>query len=138
MPCRALAILRQCSFLRGSPCGSRKYPNCFSYSLTDWYASDNLRGIPCGGRKKPNAGWSPTCRFWTADANSHMLCHAHAGSMPCCAVALRSRFQNGMVVAWHGRDMACVNQTRPHCVNQMGKTTKTLGGTAWQENATIC
>jgi hypothetical protein len=29
---------------------------------------------------------------------------------------------NGMVVAWHGRGMACVNQTRPHCVNQMGKT----------------
>jgi hypothetical protein len=38
--------------------------------------------------------------------------------MPRCAVALRSLFQNGMVVAWHGRDMACVNETRPHCVNQ--------------------
>jgi hypothetical protein len=39
-----------------------------------------------------------------------------------CVVALRSRFQNGMVVAWHGRDMACVNQTRPRCVTQVGKT----------------
>ena len=38
---------------------------------------------------------------------------------PCCAVALRR-------TAWseHGMDMgmASVNQTRPRCVNQMGKT----------------
>jgi hypothetical protein len=27
-----------------------------------------------------------------------------------------------MVRAWRGRGMASVNQTRPHCVNQMGKT----------------
>ena len=29
-----------------------------------------------------------------------------------------------MVRAWHGRGMgmASVNQTRPHCINQMGKT----------------
>jgi hypothetical protein len=28
--------------------------------------------------------------------------------------------------------MASVNQTRPHCINQMGKThSKTLSGTAW-------
>jgi hypothetical protein len=64
-------------------------------------------------------------------------CRAHAVPMPRCAVALRSRFQNGLVVEWHGRDMAYVNQTRPHCVNQMGKTrSKSLAarhdrGTAW-------
>jgi hypothetical protein len=76
--------------------------------LTDWYASDNnLRGTPHDNRKKPNVGTSPTC---------------HTKSTPRCAVALRSRFQNGMVVAWHGRGMICVNQTRPHRVNQMGKT----------------
>jgi hypothetical protein len=116
MPCRAPAILRQCRVLRESPRGCRKYPNCQSYSLTDWYASDNnLRGTPRGSRKKPNAGRSPTCRLWTADADSHMPCHAYA-------VAFRSRFQNGMVVAWHGCGMACVKQTHPHCVNQMGKT----------------
>jgi len=28
--------------------------------------------------------------------------------------------KNGMVGAWHGRGMASVNQTRPHCVNQTG------------------
>jgi hypothetical protein len=27
-----------------------------------------------------------------------------------------------MVGAGHGRGMASVNQTQPHCVNQMGKT----------------
>jgi hypothetical protein len=27
-----------------------------------------------------------------------------------------------MVMAWHGHGMACVNQTWPHFVNQMGKT----------------
>jgi hypothetical protein len=60
--------------------------------------------------------------------------------MPRCAVALRIRFQNGTVVAWHGRGMACVNQTRPHCVNQMGKTqskplaARTGMGTAWERH----
>jgi hypothetical protein len=123
IPCRAPAILRHCRVLHESPRGSRKYPNCWSYGLTDWYASDNsLRGTPRGSRKKSNTGRSPTCCLWTADANSHMTWHAHAAPMPRCAVALRSRFKNGMVVAWHGRGMACVKQTRPHCVNQMGKT----------------
>jgi hypothetical protein len=138
MQCHASAILRQCRVLRESPRGSRTYPNCWSYSLTDWYASDKLRGTPLGSLKKPNAGRSPTCRLRTADADSHMPCHVMP--MPRCAVALRSRFQNGMVMAWHGRDMVCVNQTRPHCVNQMGKTqSKPLAarhgrGTAWERH----
>ena len=34
---------------------------------------------------------------------------------PCSAVALRG-------TAWSEHGMASVNQTRPHCVNQMGKT----------------
>jgi hypothetical protein len=46
-----------------------------------------------------------------------------------------------MVRAWHGRGMASVNQTEPHCVNQMGKThSKPLvarqgRGTAWARHA---
>jgi hypothetical protein len=76
-----------------------------------------------------------------------MLIHTcHAMPIPRCAVALRSRFQNGMAVAWHGRGMACVSQTRPHCVNQMGKTqSKPLvarhdKGTAWawHGNGMVC
>jgi hypothetical protein len=43
---------------------------------------------------------------------------------PCCAVVLRrtawSELGLGASWAWHG--MASVDQTRPRCVNQMGKT----------------
>jgi hypothetical protein len=82
MPCRAPAILRQCRALRESPRGSRKYANCQSYSLTDWYISgNNLRGTPRGSKKKPNAGRSPSCRLRTADADSHM-----PKSRPCRAM----------------------------------------------------
>jgi len=46
-----------------------------------------------------------------------------------------------MVRAWHGHGMASVNQTRTHCVNQMGKThSKPLTarhgrGMAWARHA---
>ena len=51
-----------------------------------------------------------------------------------------------MIGAWHGHGMASVNQTRPHCVNQMGKTHSKLlaarhgRGTAWARlgNAMLC
>jgi hypothetical protein len=35
----------------------------------------------------------------------------------CCGLE-----KNDMVGAWHAHGMVSVNQTRPHCVNQMGKT----------------
>jgi hypothetical protein len=70
----------------------------------DWYDSDNnLRRTPRGSRKKPHAGRYPTGRL-----SMIVLC--------------RGLEKNGMVRAWHGHGMASVNQTRPHCVNQMGKT----------------
>jgi hypothetical protein len=53
------------------------------------------------------------------------------------SVALRGCFQKGIFVAWQGKGMVCVNQTRPHYINQMGKTqSKPLAerhgrGTAW-------
>jgi hypothetical protein len=58
-----------------------------------------------------------------------MLIHTnHAVPMQRCTVALRSRFQNGMVLEWQGNGIVCVNQTRSHCVNQMGNTqSKPLG-----------
>ena len=51
--------------------------------------------------------------------------------------------RHGQSMAWarHGHGMASVNQTRPHCVNQMGKTrSKPLAaqhdrGTAWARHA---
>jgi hypothetical protein len=87
------------------------------------------------GRSRKRAG-----RPHTVSGRPMLIHTCHAMPMPRCAVALRSRFQNGMVVAWHGRVMACVNQTRPHCVNQMGKTRyKPLAaghgwGTAWERD----
>jgi hypothetical protein len=67
-------------------------------------------------------------------ANSHKTCHAHVTPMPHSVVILRNHFQNGMVLAWYRRSMVCVNQTQPHCVNQMGMTqSKPL--VAWQGNS---
>jgi hypothetical protein len=66
----------------------------------DWYASDNnLRRTPRGSREKPNAG-------------------------RCRAVPWPREERHGQSMAWarHGRGMANVNQTQPHCVNQMGKS----------------
>ena len=62
-------------------------------------------------------------------------------AMLCCGLD-----KNGMVGAWHGHGMASVNQTRPHCVNQMRKTrSKHLAarhgrGTAWARhgNGMLC
>jgi hypothetical protein len=56
-----------------------------------------------------------------ADANSHMPYHAHAALCLGLKKSLSERHGRSMARARHGRDMACVNQTRPHCVNQMEK-----------------
>ena len=89
-----------------------------------------------------------------AVSNSHLPCHAHAilrpcrsskghstavERRPCCALALR-------ITAWSEHGMTSVNQTRPHCVNQMGKRhCKPLAarhgrGTAWVRhgNSILC
>ena len=52
-------------------------------------------------------------RSWMRAGHPHAVPWWFTHLMPCCAVTLRSHFQNGM---------ASVNQTWPHCVNQMGKT----------------
>jgi hypothetical protein len=76
----------------------------------DWYASDNnLRVTMRDSRKKPKAGRQPTGRLSTA-----LLC--------------RGLEKNSMVRACHGHGVASVNQTWPHCVNQMGeKHSKPVG-----------
>ena len=79
--------------------------------------------------------WFTQCgRVWFTLA---MPCHAHAMLRPCRSSQGHSRARpsrdgrallwpweerhgRSMAWAWHG--MASVNQTRPHCVNQMGKT----------------
>ena len=39
----------------------------------------------------------------------------HSTTVLCCGFEKKS-----MIGTWHGHGMASVNQTRPHCVNQMG------------------
>jgi hypothetical protein len=85
----------------------------------EWYDSgNNLRGTPPDSWKKLNAGRQPTGHLSTA-------------------VLWPDLEKNGMVRALHGRGMASMNKTRPHCVNQTGNThSKPLGawhgsGTAW-------
>jgi hypothetical protein len=78
------------------------------------------------------AGRSRTgaCRPHTVSGRRMLIhtCHAHAAVCRGRAKSLSER---------QGRGMACVNQTRQHCVNQMGKTqSKPLAarhdrGTAW-------
>jgi hypothetical protein len=59
---------------------------------------------------------------------------------------VRARHGRGIVRARHGCGMSNVHQTRPHCVNQMGKTqSKPLAArqgrrTAWarNENGIVC
>ena len=71
------------------------------------------------GRSRTRAGSPQAVSRWLCCA---VAFRTWAGSpqavsrRSCCAVAFRR--------AWHGRSMgmASVNQTRPHCVNQMGKT----------------
>jgi hypothetical protein len=61
----------------------------------------------------------------------------------CCAVVLKRTAcsEHGMDAAWAWHGMVSVNQTRPHCVNQVGKThSKPLAarhgrGTAWAQHA---
>ena len=74
---------------------------------------------------------APTMPFFSRPQHSTAI-----SRRPCCVETLRR-------TAWseHGMGMASVNQTRPHCVNQMGKThSKPLAarhgrGTAWARHA---
>jgi hypothetical protein len=136
MPCRAHAVPLLCHAALIHTCHAAPLPfydSAVSFvkvrvvarniRITDWYASDNnLRGTPRGSRKKPNAGRSPTCRLWAADANSHMPYRAHAALYRGLEKSPSERHGRGMARAQHRSGMTCVYQTRPHCVNQMGKT----------------
>jgi len=65
--------------------------------------------------------------------NSHLPFRAHAAPLPCCAVALRSRFQNGMVGARRGHGVACGNQMRKTESNPLAA--RHGRGTAWARHA---
>jgi hypothetical protein len=87
--------------------------NIRTASPTDWYATFvELRVV--AGRSQTRTGRPH------AVSGRPMLIHTcHAMPMPRCAVALRTRFHNGMVAAWH--DM-CESNTAALCKSN-GKDT---------------
>src|SRR5215510_2373132 len=85
-----------------------------------------LRNSPCGR----------SCRHPATNLPS---LDGHTMPSPCHEPAVK-----GIFVAWQVNGMVCVNQTRPHCVNQMGKTQSkplagrhgrgTVEGNAWERH----
>jgi hypothetical protein len=75
------------------------------------------------GRSRTQAGRPHTVSGWPMLVHT---CHAHAALCRDIAKLLSERYGHGAARAWYGRGMACVNQTRPHCVNQMGKIDNTV------------
>jgi hypothetical protein len=79
----------------------------------------------------------------TADANSHMPCHAHAALCRDLEKSLSEQHGRGMARTRHGM---CESNTASLCVNQIGKTlSKPLearhgrGMTwAWHGNGMVC
>jgi hypothetical protein len=62
------------------------------------------------GRSRMQAGHP-----YAASGRPMLILTCHVMPMPRCGL-------EKSLSEWHGRGMACVNQTRPHCVKQMGKT----------------
>jgi hypothetical protein len=112
------------------------------HCIWDWYASDNK--LP-GTR----SGKSPTCRQHAANMPSPCRRDPATNVLwtyPGLERSLSERHIRGMAGERHGNGMACANQTRPHCVNQMGHTQskalveRHVRGTAgeWHGNGTVC
>jgi hypothetical protein len=106
-------------------------------------SGNNRPGTPRGSSTKPNAGRWPTCHLAVARRTMLLFDSHNTIPFPRCSHAVtlprpcHEPAMKGIFVAWQGNGMVCVNQTRPHCVNQMGKTqSKSLEerhgrGTAW-------
>ena len=119
MPCRAPAMLRQCSVLCESPRGSQKYPNSWSNSLTDRLFCSVLLPLFTVVVRRTGmllitifvelgvvAGRS---RTWAGRPQA-------VSRRPRCAVALRrtawSEHDMGATWAWHGK---CESDTAALC-----------------------
>jgi len=76
---------------------------------------------------------------WKGEFTHTISCRRRAPTILCCDLEKSLLEQHGrsMAGARHGHGMVFVNQTRPHSVNQMGKTrskpmaTRYGRGTAW-------
>ena len=97
-PCRAHAVPLPCRAAKGLEC---IFPIWFTQCGCVWFTL--AMPCPCHASTMP---------FFSRPKHSTAV-----ERRPCCDLE-----KNGMVGACHGQGMASVNQTRPHCVNQMGKT----------------
>jgi hypothetical protein len=95
-PCCAHAVPLPCRAAKGLEC---VFPIWFTQCGRVWFTL----AMPCPCH-------APTMPFFSRPQHGRM-------AVLCCGLE-----KNGMVGAWHGHGMASVNQTRPHCVSQMGKT----------------
>ena len=91
-----------------------------------WNVADRLKPRYCKGRFthsmpcpcRSAKGLECVFPIWFTQCNKATTQHGRLSTaVLCCGLE-----KNGMVGAWHGHGMASVNQTRPHCVNQMEKT----------------
>ena len=108
-PCSAPTMLRQCRVLRESPRGSRKYPNCYSNSLTGRFL------VVCCYHSLQSWGWIVVrigMLLITIFVELRVVggrSRTRAGSpqtvsrRPCCDVALRKRYGQSMAWVRHGK-----------------------------------
>ena len=137
MACRAHAVSLPFRAAKGLEC---VFPIWFTQCGRVWFSL--ATPCPCHAPTMPSSQGHSTARpsslecvfpIWFTQCGRVWFtlvipCPCHALTMPfsrpqhstaverrqCCGLE-----KNGTVGAWH---MASVNQTRPHCVNQMGKT----------------
>ena len=95
-PCRAHVVPLPCRAPKGLEC-------VFPIWFTQWGRARFTLAMPCPCH-------APTMPFFSRPQHSTAV-----SRRPCCAVALRRTARSE-----HG--VTSVKQTRPHCVNQMGKT----------------
>ena len=132
MPCHAPALLRQCRVLRESLHGGRKYPTAsLAVQQIVFFVVCCYHSFPRPGQTVFFSHWPPASeigmRLITTFVELRVEAgrrRTRAGSPQAVLEALlcRGLENNGMVAAQHGCGTARVDQTRPYCVNQMGKT----------------
>ena len=126
-PCQAHAVPMPC---RAAKCLECVFPIWFTQCGRVWFTLVMSRSCH-----------APTMSFFSRPPHSTAWPSRDGRAVLCCGLE-----KNSMVGAWLGHGMASVNQTRSHCVNQMGKThSKPLAarhgrGTTWalQGHGMLC
>jgi hypothetical protein len=111
--CEELRLIHTCRAV-SLPCRVALIHTCRAVSLP---SSDSavsfvkLRVVAGRNRTWPD-------RPQAAERRPTLIHTYHAVPLPSCAMALKSRFQSGVVRARQGLGMVCVNQKRSRCVSE--------------------